>query len=149
MQQGQDVLRGAFQASCHHHRGQERATIVPQERIAAHYGKKNAESSSSDVLTTPAARRSAPDPPGTSGEPTPQCCRHQAATEGKPAYAAVVAGRTNPQQPSGQPKPIATGSDSSEPVASPKAANRRMSLDMDQESIWRMTLISVWRTFLM
>ena len=30
LQQGQDILRGAFQASCHHHQGQERATIVPQ-----------------------------------------------------------------------------------------------------------------------
>ena len=48
---------------------------------------------------------------------------------GKPAYAAVAAARTIPQQPSGQPKPIATGSDSSELAAS-EAANRRMSVDM-------------------
>jgi hypothetical protein len=57
-------------------------------------GKRKAEPSGLDCLTTPAARRPAPDPPGTSGDPALQCSRHQAATEGKPAYAAVVAGRT-------------------------------------------------------
>jgi hypothetical protein len=93
-------------------------------------GKRKAESSDSDGRTTPAARRPAPDQSGTSGDPAPQCRRHQAATEGKPAYAAVVAGRTNPQQPSGQPKPTATGSDSSEPVSSSEAANRRIYVDM-------------------
>jgi hypothetical protein len=130
VQQVQDVLRGAFQASCHHHRDQERATIVPRKVSQPTTGKRKAESSSSDGLTTPVARRPAPDPPGTSGEPTPQCNRQQAAMEGKPAFAAVVVGRTNPQQPSGQPKPIATGSDSSEPATSHEAANRRMSVDM-------------------
>ena len=93
-------------------------------------GKRKAEFSSSDGLNTPAARRPAPDTLGASGEPTPQCSWQQPAMEGKPTYAAVVAGRTNSQQPSGQPKPIATVSDSSEPAASPEAANRRMSVDM-------------------
>jgi hypothetical protein len=102
----------------------------PRKGLRPTAGKGRAESSGSDGLTTPAARRSAPDPLGTSGAPTPPCSQQQAATAGEPAYAAVVAGRTNPQQPSGQPKPIATGSDSSEPAASTEAANRRMSVDM-------------------
>jgi hypothetical protein len=93
-------------------------------------GKRKAESSGSDGLTTPAARRPAPDPPGTSGAPTPSCSRQQGDTAGKPAYAALVAGSANPHQPSGQPKPIATGSDSSKPAASFYAAQRRMSVDM-------------------
>ena len=61
--------------------------------------------------------------------PTPSCSRQHADMARKPAYAAVAAARTIPQQPSGQPKPIANGSDSSELAAS-EAANRRMSVDM-------------------
>jgi hypothetical protein len=74
-------------------------------------GKRKAESSGSDGLTTPAARRPAPDTPGTSGAPTPSTSRQQGDTAGKPAYDAVVAGDTNLRQPSGQPKPIAIASD--------------------------------------
>ena len=66
-------------------------------------GKRKAEPSGSDGLTTPGARRPAPDPPATSGDPAFQCSRHQAATERKPAYAAVVAGRTNSRV--GSPSP--------------------------------------------
>jgi hypothetical protein len=35
---GQNVFRGAFQPSCHNHRGQERATIV--EGAAVHHKEK-------------------------------------------------------------------------------------------------------------
>ena len=99
--------------------------------------KRKAESSGSDGLTTPTARRPAPDPLGTSGARTPSCSRQQADKASKPAYAAVVAGSTNPHQPSGQPKPIATGSDSSEPAAYSEAANRRRPVDMSgQHASW-------------
>ena len=96
--------------------------------------RKAEESTSSDGLTTPAAKRPAPDPlgsetPGFSGEPTPECSRQQAVMEGKPAYAAVVAGHTNHQQPSGQPKPKANGLEPSKPAVSPEAATRRMSCE--------------------
>ena len=111
-------------------RARSKPPSCPRKASQPTTGKRKAESSSSGGLTTRAAKRPAPDPPGTSGEPTPQCSRQQAAMEGKPAFAAVVVGRTNPQQPSGQPKPIATGSDSSEPATSHEAANRRMSVDM-------------------
>jgi hypothetical protein len=98
-------------------------------------GKRKAEeSTSSDGLTTPAAKRPAPDPlvsetPGTSGEHKPERSRQQAAIEGKPEYAAVVAGHTNHQQPSRQPKPKANGLEPSKPAVSPDAATRRMSCE--------------------
>jgi hypothetical protein len=92
--------------------------------------KRKAEFSCSDGLTTPAARRPAPDAQGTSVAPTPSTRRQLDVTAGKPAYAAVLAGDSNPHQSSGQPKPIATGSDFSEPAASSEAATRRMSVDM-------------------
>ena len=98
-------------------------------------GKRKAEeSASSDGLTTPAAKRPAPDPlvsetPGTSGEHKPERSRQQAAIEGKPEYAAVVAGHTNHQQPSGQPKPKVNGLEPSKPAVSPDAATRRMSCE--------------------
>ena len=41
----------------------------------------------------------------------------------------MVAGRTNPQQPSGPLKPKTNVSDTSEPAASPEAAIRRMSVE--------------------
>ena len=68
-------------------------------------GKRKAESSGSDGLITPAARRPAPDPPGTSGAPTPQCSQQQAATAGKPAYATVVPGVLTPNSRVGSPSP--------------------------------------------
>jgi hypothetical protein len=109
----------------------------PRKRPWPITGKMKTESSGSDGLTTPNARRAAPDPPGTSGARTPSCSRQQAHTASKPAYAAVVAGSTNPHQLSGQPKPIATGSDSSEPAAYSDAANRRMVVDMlGQHACW-------------
>ena len=99
-------------------------------------GKRKAEElSSPDGLVVPANRRPAPEPLvrsealGTSDETTAESIRHLKASEGRPAYTTVVAGRMNPQEPIGQPKPIATGSDSSEPAVSPKAANVRMSVE--------------------
>jgi hypothetical protein len=109
----------------------QKIPLSPRKTSQPTTGKRmDEETSSSDGLTTQATRRPAPDPPGTFGEPTPECSRQQAAIDGKPAYAAVVAGRTNPQQPNGQLYPIATGLESSEQSASPEAANRRMSVDM-------------------
>jgi hypothetical protein len=48
-------------------------------------GKRKAESSGSDDLTTPAARRPAPHQPGTTGAPTPSSSWQQVDTAGKPA----------------------------------------------------------------
>jgi hypothetical protein len=106
---GKNEMRGAFEASCHHQ------------------GEEDVEFSCSHCLTIPAARRPALDTSGTSGAPTTAGSKE---TVGKAAYAAVVAGDTNPRQPSVQPKPTATGSDSSEPAASSEAANRLKSVDM-------------------
>jgi hypothetical protein len=55
-------------------------------------GKRRAEFSCLDGLSTPAARRPAPDTPNTSGAPTPAGSKE---TVGKAAYAAVLAGDTN------------------------------------------------------
>ena len=49
-------------------------------------------------------------------------------TEGGLVYAAVVAGRAVPQQPSGPHKPPAKGSDHSKPLASSETTTRRVSL---------------------
>jgi hypothetical protein len=108
------------------------ARSVPPSWIGPHpiTGNRKAEPSRSDVLSTPAARGAAPDATGTSGAPTPSSSRQQEDTSGKPAYVAVVAGSTNPHQPSGQPKPITNVSVSSESATSSEAANRRMSVDM-------------------
>jgi hypothetical protein len=95
-------------------------------------GKRKAEFSCSDGLSTPAARRPAPDAQGTSVATAPSTSRQLDVAAGKAAYAAVVAGDSNPRQSSGQPKPIATGSDSSEPAASSEAATRCMSVDMSK-----------------
>jgi hypothetical protein len=89
--------------------------------------------SSPDGLTVQASRRSAFDPLvvsatlGTSNKPTAESSRQLHASEGRPAYAAVVAGRTIPQQTSGHSKPKANDSDTSEPAAFPEVAIRRMS----------------------
>jgi hypothetical protein len=95
-------------------------------------GKRNAEFSCSDGLTTPASRRPAPDAHDTSGAPTSSTSRQLGDTAGKLACAAVLAGDSNPRHSSAQPKPIATGSDPSEPAASSEAATRRMSVDMSR-----------------
>ena len=95
--------------------------------------RKAKELLSPDGLRIPVNRRPAPDPLvgsemlGTSSEPTAGSSRHLNASEGRPAYAVVVTGRSNPQEPSGQLKPKANGSDTSELAASSEAANRRMS----------------------
>jgi hypothetical protein len=93
-------------------------------------GKRKVEFSCSDGLITPAARRPAPDTQGTSDAPTPSTSRKLGDTAGKLAYVAVLPGDTYPRKSSGQPTPIATGSDYSEPAASCEAANSSMCVDM-------------------
>jgi hypothetical protein len=62
------------------------------------------------------------------GELAAQRSRQVGSAEGELEYAAVVAGRAGPQQPTGPHKPPAKGSDQSEPAVSSEAATRRISL---------------------
>ena len=71
----------------------------------------------------------------TTGELAAQNSRHVGSTEGGLAYAVVVAGRTDPQLPSGPHKPPANGSGHSEPAALSEAATRRISLGDMSESL--------------
>jgi len=88
----------------------------------------------------PASRHPAPehlfsDGPaaqGTMGEVAAQSSRQLGSTGGELAYAAVVAGRTGPQQPHGPRKSPAKGSDHTVPAASSEVATRHMSL----ASVW-------------
>jgi hypothetical protein len=57
----------------------------PRKGLQPITGKRKSEFSGSDGLTTPADRRPAPDPPGTTGAPTPSSSRQQVDTAGKPA----------------------------------------------------------------
>jgi len=92
-----------------------------------HVSKRKAEElSSSDCPSEPASRRPAPGyllggrptAQGTMSEQAAQSSQQIGSTEGGLAYAAVVAGRADPQQPSGPRKSSAKGSDHTEPAAS-------------------------------
>jgi hypothetical protein len=100
-------------------------------------GKRKAtELSTSDGVSEPHARRTAPSAlaveasaavcaadeltAGTSRQPRPM--------EGRPAYAAVVVGRAAPRQENGPLKPTAKVSGTTEPAASPEAEFRPTSL---------------------
>jgi hypothetical protein len=99
---------------------------------------------SSDGRSEPAGRCPSPrhlfhDGPaslGSMGELAADSSRQLGPTDGRLAYAAVVAGRAGPQQSNGPHKPKAKGSDHSEPPASSEAATRRMSLGDMFGPVW-------------
>jgi len=91
---------------------------------------------SSDCTSEPASGRPAPghlfdggpEVHGTTGELAAQSGRQLGPTEGRLAYATVVAGVASLQKPSWPHKSTANGSVPTEPAASPQTAIRRMSL---------------------
>jgi hypothetical protein len=98
--------------------------------------RKAEELSGSDCPSEPASRRPAPEHPldngpsahGTTGEQAAQCSRQLGPSEGRLAYATVVAGTASLHLPSGTQKSIAKVSVSTQTAASSEAAPRRMSL---------------------
>ena len=94
------------------------------------------ELSGSDCASEPANRRPAPEHPfdngpkaqGPTGEQAAQNSRQFSLTEGRVAYATVVAGVASLQQPSGLHKSSAKDPVPTESAASSEAAPRRMSL---------------------
>jgi hypothetical protein len=90
---------------------------------------------SPDEATEPASRRPATEHPpndgpeiqDATGEQAAQCSRQLGPAEGKLAYATMVAGAANLQQPSGTRTSSAKGSANAEPAVSMEAASRRMS----------------------
>jgi len=98
--------------------------------------RKAEELSRPDCPSEPATRRPAPGHlfsdgavvQGTKDELAAQSSRQLGSTEGGLAYSAVVAGRSDLQQPSGAHKSQAKSSDHTEHTASSAAATRLMSL---------------------
>jgi hypothetical protein len=98
--------------------------------------RKSEELPNQDCTTEPVSRRPAPgglfehgpEAQGTTGELAAQSSRQLGSSEGRLAYATVVAGVASQQKPSGPHKSTAEGSVSAEHPASRETAIRRMYL---------------------
>jgi hypothetical protein len=126
-------LRQAVQAKRSSATAKKCPTVVTSRSLTGM--KRKASQLNQDRLAEPPTRIPAMVPatagtPPITGEPTAECSLQLGPTEGGPAYAAVVAGHAVPRVTSGPLKPVARGSDFSEPTASIEAAEGRKSPDL-------------------